>query len=201
MAAADTRSQSAAELSRLMESSSKLSRRSASGRRFIGPLVAAALLVGVALGFATRPRSYLAGSPVVHVQERESPLAQLFHAKMAPSEAAWMAVWEMHPTADPYIHDLAREGLVRFYLFTTQDYAKALPYLRQLADSAGAAEQNSPLRAFAYAGLCVVNQRLNRLQEASEAYAQLTIEMMDTLRRSDDAMYRLLQSSRPVIGT
>ena len=46
------------------------------------------LLGGVILGFATRPQSYLAGEPVRKVDRRPSALAQIFHAKMAPSEAA-----------------------------------------------------------------------------------------------------------------
>src|SRR6185436_11718894 len=105
-------------------------------RRWAAPIIAAAVILGIALGYATRPRSFLAGTTDRAVVTRDSALAQVFHAKMAPSEAAWKAVWEKFPNADPYIHDLAREGLVRYYLFLTQDYAQALPYLERLSESA-----------------------------------------------------------------
>ena len=146
IASADTRSQAATELSRLMHDSTKLEHRTSiaalTSRRWWSPLCWSAS------GWAslTRPRSFLAGPPVTTVETRDSALAQVFHAKMAPSEAAWKAVWEKFPNADTYIHDLAREGLVRYYLFLTQDYAKALPYLQRLADSADAAPADSPLQ-------------------------------------------------------
>ena len=73
----------------------------------------ASLALGAFGAYVTRPQSYLAGEPVARVEIRDSALAQIFQAKMAPSEAAWMAVWEQFPDEDPYIHDLAREGLVR----------------------------------------------------------------------------------------
>jgi predicted Ser/Thr protein kinase len=200
IASADTRTQSAAELSRLMQANAKLAQPTAA-RRYAGPILASAIILGVLLGFATRPRSFLAGKPVETVEVRDSALAQVFHAKMAPSEAAWKAVWEKFPNADPYIHDLAREGLVRYYLFLSQDYAQALGYLERLADSADAAAPDSPLRAFAYAGLTVANQRLGRAEAASEASSHMTREMLDQLRRTDEPMYELLQSARPSIGS
>jgi eukaryotic-like serine/threonine-protein kinase len=200
IAAADTRSQSAAELNRLMQSSSKLA-RAARGQRFLAAVVAASLVIGLSAGYITRPRSYLAGQPETRVAMRESALAQLFHAKMAPSEAAWKAVWVKWPDADSYIHDLAREGLVRYYLFVTDEYGKALPYLERLVEAADAAAPQSPSRAFAYAGLSVVNQRLGRHQQAADAAAQLTPEMRVRLQRTDDAMFRLLETALPAIGS
>jgi serine/threonine protein kinase len=200
IASADTRSQSAAELSRLMETQAKLTQPSKL-RRYAPPVIAAALLGGVILGFATRPQSYLAGEPVRIVDRRPNALAQIFHAKRAPSEAAWKAVWEEFPDADPYVLDLAREGLVRYYLFHTEEYGKAREYLERLCDSADSAAEDSKLRAFAYAGLCVANQRMGYIQQASEAAAQITPEMRDQLRRNDDPMYRLLQSAMPSLGS
>jgi serine/threonine-protein kinase len=200
IAAADAKSQSAAELQRLMKEHASLEMPS-TARRYAPPLIAAAVIAGVIVGFVTRPRSYLAGEPVARVEARGSALAQLFHAKMVPSEAAWKAVWEKFPAEDRYVHDLAREGLVRYYLFLTQEYAKALPYLQQLLESSSAAAADSPQRAFAYAGLCVANQRLGRFEAAAEAASHLTSEMKLRLERSDDAMFRLLQTSLPPQGT
>jgi serine/threonine-protein kinase len=198
--AADSPSQNAAELKRLMEVSAKLDERS-SARRYLAPLIAAGLLVGAGLGFVTRPSSYLAGEPVAHVAKRDSALAQLFHAKMAPSEAAWLAVFQNFPDADNYELDLAREGLVRYYFFNTEEYAKALPILHELAESPDARAADSPLKAFAYAGMCIANQRVGRLPQANEAAAQITPQMRDLLRRTDDSMYRLLQSALQPLGT
>lgn len=193
-------SQDAAELNRLMKESAKLAQLKR-GPWVAAATIAGALALGAAAAFITRPRSYLAGEPTTRVEVRDSALAQIFQAKMAPSEAAWKAVWEEFPDGDPYIHDLAREGLVRYYLFLTQDYGKALPYLMRLANSPFAAAPDSHLRAFAYAGLCIVNQRLGRFEESATAASRLTPEMRDLLRRTDDPMWRLLQTSLPASGT
>jgi predicted Ser/Thr protein kinase len=201
IAAADTRTQASAELSRLMLTSAQLSHPLRRRRAMLAPLIAAAAIGGVLFGFATRPQSYLAGTQVKSVAKRDSPLAQIFHAKMAPSEAAWKAVWEKFPDADPYILDLAREGLVRYYLFNTLDFGAARELLERLAESADAAAENSPLRAFAYAGLCVVNHRLGMPQAANEAAAQLTPEMIDHLRRADGPMFDLLRTAQPSLGS
>jgi serine/threonine-protein kinase len=192
-------SQDAAELDRLMKESAKLARRK-SGTPYVAAAIAGALALGMVAAFVTRPRSYLAGEPATTVEIRDSALAQIFQAKMAPSEAAWIAVWEKFPDADPYIHDLAREGLVRYYLFLTQDYGKALQYLGRLADTADASS-DVPLQAFSYAGLCVAHQRLGEREASAEAARHITPAMMDELRRRDDPMYRLLQTALPSSGT
>lgn len=136
------------------------------------------------------------------VQPRESAWAQLFQANMAPSEQAWKAVRENFPDADSYVHDLANAGLVRYHLLLSQDrdYEKALRPLIELTQSSDAASPDSPLRAFAFAGLCIANQRLGRVEEAQQARGQLTSEMQDTLRRTDSRMYELLQSSLDALG-
>jgi serine/threonine-protein kinase len=200
MAAADPQSQHAAELNRLMQESGRLS-RPARTRPYVAAAVVGALALGAVAGYFTRPHSYLEGVPVARVVPRDSALAQIFQAKMAPSEAAWKAVWEKFPDADPYILDLAREGLVRHYLFLTLEYSKALFYLERLAESADAAAPDAPLRAFAYAGLCIAHQRLGHREAASEAASQLTPQMRDYLRRADDPMYRMLQNALSQISS
>jgi serine/threonine-protein kinase len=201
--ASEAPSPAAVELGRLMQADARLARPR--GRRaFAAVAIAAAIVLGGAAGFVTRSRSYLDGRPVTRVERRSSPLAQIYHAKMAPSEAAWLAVEEYfsYPSQlDSFERDLAREGLVRYYLFDTGEFAKARGWLLKLRDSENAAGPQSPLRAFASAGLVVVNERLGDFQAAAQAASQLTAEMREQLRRNDDAMYRLLQTSLPVLGT
>ena len=202
IATTDSRSRAAAELNQLMQQSAQLDRPHR--LRFSAPIaiIAAALFVGVLLGIFFRPRPYLAGPPATRVERRDSAWAQLFHANMAPSEPAWKAVTEYFPNEDPYIYDLANAGLVRYHLLLSQerDYAIALRPLIELTESTDAASPGSPLRAFAYAGLCIVNQRLGRIEKAREARAQLTSRMQDDLRRSEARMYELLQSSLAALG-
>ena len=196
IAAGDAGSPATAELGRLMDASAKLDDRATSRRRMAAILIGG-LLAGAALALATRPRPYLEGTPATEVVKRDSAWAQLFHAKMAPSTAAWEAVWKYFPDEDPYVHDLAREGLVRYYLFTTEDYARARDVLVDWAPALG---PEAPQRAFAYAALTVANQRLGRVEEVREARSQLTSPMQDELRRRDEPLYELLQSTLRQMG-
>jgi serine/threonine-protein kinase len=201
MATTDSRSRAAAELSRLMHQSAQLESRAWRPGR-TAAIVGGALIAGLLLGYAFRPRPYLdrAGSPVASVTPRETVWAQLFQANMAPSEQAWKAVRENFPNEDPYVYDLANAGLVRYYLLTTQEFAKARRPLIELTESPSAADADSPVRAFAYAGLCIANQRLGGNEEARRAASQLTSEMKDYLRRSEGRVYELLQSSLEALG-
>jgi serine/threonine-protein kinase len=198
MATNDSRSRAAAELTRLMRESSALERRRLR-LSATAAIIAGALLVGAAAGVLFRPRPYLTGAPPAPVERRDTVWAQLFHANTAPSEAAWRAVRENFPDADPYVQALADAGLARYYLFLERDFRKALAPLRSLAESSESAP-GSPLRAVAYAGLCIANQRLGRTEEARAAASQLTSDMRDDLRRSEGRMYELLQSSLEALG-
>jgi serine/threonine-protein kinase len=201
IATTDSRSRAATDLGRLMQRSAQLDAANRLRLRFV-PLIALALVAGLLLGYLLRPRPYLAGPPAATVQRRDSAWAQLFQANAAPSEQAWQAVREYFPNEDPYVYDLANAGLVRYHLLLSQDrdYEKALRPLLELTQSSDAAAPGSPLRAFAYAGLCIANQRLGRLEEARAARAQLTSEMQDDLRRTEGRMYELLQSSLEALG-
>ena len=57
------------------------------------------------------------------------------------------------------------------------------------------------MRAFAYAGLCIVHAQMGNREAASAAASQLTPAMRERLRRTDDPMYRLLQTALPSIGS
>lgn len=196
VATAEARGESTHRLGALMQASAKL-RAVPWSLGTVGALAAGAALVGIALALATRPRPYLEGNGAAAVVERENVWAQIYHAKMAPSEEAWEAVWENFPNADPYAHALAQQGLVRYYLFLRQDFAAALPPLRELSGTL--TDSQTSLRAFTFAGLAIVHHRLGQLEEAREAYTQLTSELKDELQRSDSRMYDLLQSAAPDI--
>jgi serine/threonine-protein kinase len=195
----ESRGQATAELTQLMLQTKALRPQRSRIARFV--LVAlAALTIGASVAIILRPQSYLAGAPAAPVERRDTVWSQLFHANMAPSEAAWRAVRENFPNDDPYVYALADAGLARYYLFLEQDFAKALRPLRDLTASSEAANPNSPLRAFAYAGLCIANQRLSRAEEARTAATQLTTDMRDSLRRAEPRLYELLQSSLRSLG-
>jgi hypothetical protein len=199
MATTDSRSRAAAELSQIMQQSAKLER--SRFRLSRAALIAiAALTLGALAGAILRPRPYLAGAPATEVERRDDVWAQLFHANTVPSEASWRAVRENFPNEDPYVYALADAGLARYYLFLEQDFRKALAPLRTLSESSEAAAPDSPLRAFAQAGLCIAHQRLGRLDEARAAAAQLTSDMRDNLRRTEGRLYELLQSSLRALG-
>jgi serine/threonine-protein kinase len=199
IASSEPHSPAAAQLSQLMQTSAKLAARERSPLR-AAAIVAGSLALGALAAWLTWPRPYLAGPPAAEVVERDSAWAQLFHAKMAPSEAAWQAVWEYWPNEDAYIHDLAREGLVRYYLELSQDPASFRKARQLLVGWIPTLSPESPQRAFACAALVVASQRLGRREEAREAASQLTSDMNDFLRRSDDRIYELLQSALRQIG-
>ncbi len=201
IASADSRSRAAAELGRLMKESAQLQPRRWRPSRAALFLIGA-VAAGMLLGLALRPRSYLAGQPIVNAQKRDSAWAQLFQANIAPSEAAWLAVRRHFPNEDQYIYDLADVGLVRYYLFysPSPNYAEALPILQSLSQNSEAASLGSPLRPFVFAGLCIVNQRLGRTEQAIAAADQLNGAMRDELRRSDGRMYELLRTSLDELG-
>ncbi len=187
------------QLDELMKASAQLGEKKRNwGRVLMG--VAAALLLGVVLGAVTRPRFYLAGrTQVSTVPKRSSAWAQLYHAKLTESEAAWLAVEKEFPQAPTYLHQLAKKGLVRHYLIVTGEPKEALPVLRDLRQMA-ISEKSPSMEAFAAAGLCIANQQLGRLAKAQEAQGQLTADMRDKLRRRESQLYSVLQTSLGKLG-
>ncbi len=185
-------SQARAELGDLMQAGSRLR---LGGRNWgwlaVGLVVAA--LVGVAVAAVARPRFYLVGSQTPAVPVRSSAAAQLYHAKMSASALAWRAVWEEFPQADPFLHQLARQGLVRHFLLVTEEYQKAVQILRQLEQLSSEEDSLESLRAFTFAGLGICYGRSDRVREAREAFARLTPDMKDALRREESQLYELMQ--------
>jgi serine/threonine-protein kinase len=199
LAPPESRSQTTAELSRLMHENSRLA---ASGwkRGRVALVAALALATGLAAAYVTRPRAYRTGTTAEKVVPRESAWAQLFHANTAQSEQAWRAVREYFPDEDPYLHELAQQGLIRYQLLFSQDYAAALAELNKLDEATSSEPPQSPVRAFVAAGLCIAHQRRGELPAARSAAARLTSEMKDSLRRSEQRLWELLQSALTALG-
>ena len=190
----DARSQASERLGELMRAETKLRPTGRNWGRLA--LILAAALAGVLLAAVTKPRPYLAVSQSPPIPRRSSAGAQLYHAKMTDSPAAWRSVWQEFPDADPFLLQLAKQGLVRHYLLVSQQYELALPVIGDL-------DQFSPsdeLRAFIFSTRCIANERLDRIDEAQLAREQLTADSLDLLRRSEIQIYELLQTSLRQLG-
>ena len=198
----ETRSQASGQLGDLMRAETKLQpagRRR--GRLALGLLAAA--LGGVVLAAVLRPSSYLAGSRPPSVPRRSSPEAQLYHAKMSDSPAAWQSVWQEFPDADSFVLQLAKQGLVRHYLLVSQEYRLALPIiseLEQISEANESSDSLNSLRSFAFASACICNERLGRIDKAQTARDQLTTDDMDLLHRSEIQIHDLLLASLRNLG-
>jgi eukaryotic-like serine/threonine-protein kinase len=162
------------------------------GWRSWATLLLIALVFGGLLGLLIQPRFLLRSSSSMMIPVRKSPEAQLFHAKMVDSEAAWRAVWENFPGVDAFYKQLAQQGLVRHFLFVSQEYGKTLPLLRELGQQA---TSNESVRAFVLAAESVSHEQLGHRREAAEAYSQLTPADKDILSRNEPQLFELLQSS------
>jgi len=123
------RSRKGEELGQVMQAEARLEPIKGNWRPLAFGLVGAVLL-GALLGAISRPQFYLAGGfrTANEVPQLSSSWAQLYHAQMYSSEAAWQRAVE-YPEADPFVRQLAKRGLVRYYLLVTQEYQAALPEL------------------------------------------------------------------------
>jgi len=194
--AAEGHTQTASQLKGWMQAEARL-RPTRWIRRlsFLG--LAAAVLLGVGVGFATRERPLLAGRQVPVVQQRSTVWAQLYHAKMTDSEAAWQAVWKWFPDEDTYPLNLARQGIVRYYLLISeeQEDEKALPFLSELKQLSASDKSLESLQAFTFASLCIAHAQLGNANEAREARAQLTNTMLTYLRQNETVLHERLQAT------
>ena len=118
--------------------------------------------------------------------------AQLYQAKTVDTEAAWQAVQLHFPQADPYFHNLARQGLANYYLFRSQEYEKAIGPLRDLA-SLG--DSNPALEAFGIAGLVVAEAKLGNIDAARNENSRLDAPMRTTLEERSPRLYDALQAT------
>jgi hypothetical protein len=154
-------------------------------RRWIAAALLACVLLGVGVAALTRPASLLAGA-----QNGPPQLAdvwrQLYHAKLVDTEACWLAAAH-YPGARPYCHNLAKQGLVYFYL-RKHAYKKAIEPLDDLA-------AQDDFQAFGIAGLVVVYTNLGEDEKANDANGRLTFEMRQSLSQQSPQMYQLFSKA------
>jgi len=191
-----SRSEASAKLGELMRVESRLKLPHWNRWRLV-LLFLGSTLLGILVAYLLRPDFYLERTTSADVPLRPSVAAQLYHAKMSESEAGWKAVWRNFPDADPFYIQLAQQGLVRYYLFVSQEFEEAMPVLEKLIESTDPDEESQEtLRAFAFAAMTICNEQLGRNEQANEAYAQLTPSMRDHLNQNESQLFELLQSSR-----
>jgi len=188
-----SRTGSAQRLGELMKEESRLQSDGTNWKRLAMSAVVA-VLAGVVLGAVTRPRFFLATARPLPVPLSSSAGAQLYHAKMNDSEAAWVAAIK-YPGADSFLQQLAKQGLVRFYLLDSEEYRKAIPVLRELVDASKGNPALESMQAFGYAGLCICHERLRDQQESIRAREQLTTDRLDILRENDRQISEMLQTT------
>ena len=192
-------SRTAGQLTDLMQQSAQLDAKS-TGRIWRIAAVVAALAAGAALGVATRPRFILADAAAPAVEKADTAWGQIYRAKKNPSEAAWLAVEKYFKDADPYILAQAKQGLVRYYLFLSEDYDRALVVLRDLERTVGEDESQQSLQTFVNAGLVIVNQKLGRDDQARQVSARFSAESLEELSRTDRRLFEALRTSRRELG-
>lgn len=189
LAAHQSRGESRAQLEQVMREQAQLNPQVGNRRRMILAFIGA-LLGGLVGLLSQNQRFLLKGTSSAPIPKRDSPEAQLFHAKMVDSEAGWRAVWENFPDVDPFYRRLAEEGLVRHYLLVSLEYRKALPVIHDLA---GQANDDDSLRAFTLAADYVCHKQLGHEREAADAYGQLTPPLKDILIRDESQLYDLVE--------
>jgi serine/threonine-protein kinase len=154
----------------------------------------AAALLGCALlgaGGAAWLRSDSLLASAQRGPERSSDVwGQLYQAKLLDTEQAWQAVAQNFPNADKYSHNLARQGLVYFYLTRTQDFEKALEESEVLA-----AAVEPDFRAFGIAGMVVAYVYIGDDEQAMYENQRLDASMRDVLEEQSPRMARLLNQA------
>jgi serine/threonine-protein kinase len=186
--ATDARAQTTDRLDELMKTLATTRPRRWPQSRIAALLVGCAVL-GVAVAAMTRPRLLLAGASP-GPPKSEDVWGQIYHAKMVDTEEAWLAVSGYFPDAGAYYHDLAKQGLVYFYLTRSHSDRKAIPPLRELTGSA-----QPSLQAIGLAGLVVAYEHLNEDEKAHDANQRLSAEMRTILADQAPRMAALLEET------
>ena len=138
-----------------------------------------------------RPASLLSGAGEGPAS-RDSVWAQLYHAKTTDTEPAWQAVADHFPDADPYYHNLAKQGLVRYYFFRSREFDRAIEPLTELADLG---DSQPEFQAFGIAGLVVAHARLGHIEQALVEYGRLSAPMLQRLEQRDPPLAELLDET------
>jgi serine/threonine-protein kinase len=192
LSVADQRAVTTARLDELMKTTA-LSQPQRPPRYWI-PALLGCLLFGVAGAAALRPTNLLSQAERGPVKTSDVE-RQLYHAKMVDTEAAWLAVATHFPEAGEYYHNLAREGLVLFYLSRTADYEKAIRPAQQLADA-----PQPEFQTFGLAAQVVANTHLGDDVSAYDANERLSTEMRASLARQAPEMSRLLDEALDLLA-
>ena len=195
VAANEPQQEATSQLAALMKRSSQLDGQASRWlRRAV--MVTGCLVAGAGLGVATRPQYLLGDAAPLSVEKAETAWGQIFRASRAPSEAAWLAVEANFPDEDAYVYAQAKQGLVRYYLYLSEEYDKALPVLRELETMSGQDDRQQWLHVFTEAALVVAHENLGHDRQARDVNSRLTSEEKDHLRRTDRRLYELLQTSQ-----
>ena len=160
-------------------------------RSWIAAAVAGCIVLGAVAGLLTRPPSLLAGA-TSGPPPLDSVWAQLYQAKTVDTEAAWDAVQLHFPQADPYFHNLARQGLANYFLFRSQEYDQAIGPLRDLA---ALGDSNRSLEAFGIAGLVVAEAKLGNIAQARNENSRLDSPMRTMLEDRSPRLYDALEQT------
>lgn len=195
-----SRTRKGEELARYMQAEAELAKRRKKPWRRVAMGIAGAVLVGALLALVTRKPFYLAASPrQEEVPELDSAWAQLYHAQMYGREAAWHKAVEF-PDADPFVQQLARRGLVRYYLLVSQNYDAALQELAVLENYGSSDSSTDLVHAFTLAGRCVCYENLGRREDAIGVQQQLDASMRDVLQEYEPQISDLLRASLERLG-
>jgi eukaryotic-like serine/threonine-protein kinase len=185
--AADERTAATTRLDELMKTTAMVRPKRIPLRWLAAALIGFALF-GAAFALLIRPRSLLAGAHA-GPPRAANVWAQLYQAKIADSEAGWLAIDEYFDNQDEYYHYLAMQGLAYFYL-RQREYGKAVKPLQELASQGDPA-----LQAFGIAGLVVAHTNLDDDPEASRENERLTPAMRAKLNDKSPRMKELLDKA------
>jgi hypothetical protein len=168
VALAGDRAETTARLGQLMKTTTMLHSRR---QPILGYVAAAVVAVcaGLALGEMFRPRPLLAQAKASSVPQKQTVLAQIYHAKLIDTPAAWQSVREyFDDTADNYHLQLADLGLGLYYYRKEFNLNKALPIFKQLAQST-----EEEFAAIGYAYVAIITAHLGLSEQHNAAWAQL----------------------------
>ena len=174
----DDRTAAMLQLNQLMRAAAAVRRkRQLLWLKWLGAM-AAALLLGVSVAWATRPEYLLKGSlqPIPKIAKKDSPSAQYFYALQAKTEEAWQAVVDYFPEPKhEYFRQLAEKELALIYVTQPHAEDQALVLFDRLA---GLSESDLELRAFGIAGQAVVYT----LQQNYKTSRQKLADLLPLLR-------------------
>jgi serine/threonine-protein kinase len=189
--AADQRAHTTARLDELMKTGALAQQRAAPP--YWIPALIGCMLLGIAGAAMLRPPDLL--SQAQSVAPSADVRGQLYHAKMVDTPAAWQAVAKYFPDAGEYYQNLARQGLVNYYLSRSADYEEAIPPAEELTNA-----QQSGFQAFGIAALVVAHAHLGDDESAYDANERLSPEMRASLEQSAPEMSRLLNEALDVLA-